>query len=187
MAFGDLLRQARTAAGLSLVKLSEALEGVGTPLDPSYISRIETGKRSASEDQVRAFCAVLDITDMDLSRHEPGGAAEGSAGQRLRQVRRAKGVSLVELSERMRELGEPVGFATLSKYETGAKPPSVPKLRAAAAALGVQLAELVGEPAPAPEGLTEVERELIRAWRTDGGVGVMLWCANWMREQEPDP
>lgn len=76
--------------------------------------------------------------------HDPDLLA--AIGRRLQQARVARGLSQAELAERIAI--EPV---TLSRYETGARGPSITTLRDAARVLGITLADLVVDDRPVPE------------------------------------
>lgn len=81
---------------------------------------------------------------MPTHRHDPELLAQ--IGARLQRAREARGLTQAELAERVGI--EPV---TLSRYETGARGPSVTTLKLAADALGLRLADLVEDVAPLPE------------------------------------
>lgn len=76
--------------------------------------------------------------------HDPDLLA--AIGRRLQQARVARGLSQAELAERIAI--EPV---TLSRYETGARGPSITTLRDAARVLGITLADLVADERPLPQ------------------------------------
>ena len=104
------------------------------------------------------------LQDFGSSRR-PGGAEAGEApdrhviGQRVRQLRRARGWTLADLATAVG-----ISPSAISLLETGRREPRVSVLRAAAQALGVELAELLTEQAPATRRAA-LELRLKRAGR----------------------
>jgi transcriptional regulator with XRE-family HTH domain len=89
---------------------------------------------------------------------EPHDAILAVIGQRLQETRKLRGLTQQELAERLS-----VEPATLSRYETGARPISLALLSKAAEELGVRLVYLVGDqPQPGDEPGLE---DLLAAWR----------------------
>lgn len=76
---------------------------------------------------------------------------------RVRQARAQKGWTQEQLAEAL-----DVATETISRYEVGRFPPSLPMLSRLADALEVDLQSLLGM---GPAGLTSVEAELIEGWR----------------------
>ena len=76
---------------------------------------------------------------------------------RVRQARAQKGWTQEQLAEVL-----DVATETISRYEVGRFPPSLPMLSRLADALDVDLQSLLGM---GPAGLTSVETELIEGWR----------------------
>lgn len=163
-----------------------ALDRAGVLMDPSQLSRFEGGKRHASAEQAAALRRVLEIPEPARGSADAAGG-ESTPGARLRALRKASGLSLAQLADRMAGLGEPVGLSTLSRYETDAREMPPEKLRAAAAAVGATLADLAGAPSPDVAGLSAIEREMLGAFRADGFPGLMIWCASRMREKLGEP
>ena len=76
---------------------------------------------------------------------------------RVRQARAQKGWTQEQLAEAL-----DVATETISRYEVGRFPPSLPMLSRLADALEVDLQSLLGM---GPAGLTSVEAELLEGWR----------------------
>lgn len=81
-------------------------------------------------------------------------------GQRLRELRKAKGLAQRELAEKvsalMKEEGRGFDFTYLSKIENErTAPPSIPVIRRLAEVLNADAAELIGLAGKAPPGVGE--------------------------------
>ncbi|MDV8024010.1 helix-turn-helix transcriptional regulator [Rhodococcus sp. IEGM 1330] len=59
--FGELLKDRRVARGLSQRALAEKLAELGFPIDPSAITRMETGQREPKLSEAMTLCDYLDI------------------------------------------------------------------------------------------------------------------------------
>jgi transcriptional regulator with XRE-family HTH domain len=66
------IREFRTAKGLTLQALAEAMTGVGVPLTFDKVSKIETGVRAVRYDELLAFAYVLDVPLAELIRPADG-------------------------------------------------------------------------------------------------------------------
>ena len=77
---------------------------------------------------------------------------------RIRQARRAKGLTQEQLAETL-----DVATETVSRYEAGKLPPSLPMLYRMADALSVDVESLVGRGPAAPRS---AETELVQGWRS---------------------
>ncbi|MEX5637403.1 helix-turn-helix domain-containing protein [Parafrankia sp. FMc2] len=60
------MTQLRKARRLTLVQLSERLTGLGRPILPTGLSKIEHGERGLSVDDLVALAAALDISPEQL-------------------------------------------------------------------------------------------------------------------------
>ena len=87
---------------------------------------------------------------------------EKRLGERIRQLRLARGMSQPELGDRIGRV-----FQQVQKYEQGISSPNLSLLCAMADALEVSLGELLAGIAdgPAPDGLRPIETELLKAAR----------------------
>lgn len=94
-------------------------------------------------------------------------------GERVRELREARGLSLSQLSEMMTENGRPMAKGPLSKMERGIarSAPSSRDISAAAASLEV--------PPPALLATGELA-ELILAYAANGRAGVMEVVGRWV-------
>lgn len=60
--FGELIREYRENAGLPLRKVAAHID-----IDPSTLSKIERGERSANKDMIPALAQILSISEHDLT------------------------------------------------------------------------------------------------------------------------
>ncbi len=106
---------------------------------------------------------------------------KGPTGARVaanvRQLRKARGMNLAALAERMFELGQPIGLSGLSKLENGDRRVDVDDLAALAVALGVTPNRLL---LTADAG--EIEVELTAGVAATGGAA---W--RWAAGDDPLP
>ena len=174
--FGPLVRERRHALGLTLAQLAREVEIAGRPVGLAELAAVERGDQVADwhkEQAIRMALGLPEATPPDATA--PG---MGDLGPRLRSARKARGLTLVQLCSKVRELGESADHSDLAKFEKGQKVPSLRKLQAIAAALEVPMADLVdGDVVPSEVGrVDDVEMEILRAWRLDGLPGLLEWC-----------
>lgn len=86
-------------------------------------------------------------------------------GRRVRQFRKAAGLTQQQLAERLSEWGRSYHQTTVAKLEAGNRPTTLEELIPLAAALGVSQRQFFEEPSPADQAehkVREVEQELSR-------------------------
>jgi transcriptional regulator with XRE-family HTH domain len=99
------------------------------------------------------------------------------AAARLRAIRKASGLSLREVAERLAEVGHPLNLTGVSKLENGTRRMDVDDLTALAAVLRVSPATLL-----MPEADYEGKTVSITGVTNDART---VW--NWLTSQEPLP
>lgn len=60
--FGELIREYRETAGLPLRKVAAHID-----IDPSTLSKIERGERSANKEMIPALAEILQVSEHDLT------------------------------------------------------------------------------------------------------------------------
>jgi transcriptional regulator with XRE-family HTH domain len=140
VAAGQALAAARRAVGLRQEDLAERIG-----CDRSYVSSLERGQRNLSADSRAMFAAALDANALEIfagfppprHRTDPIIARSGrephdGPGERLRQARIAKGMTLAKLGERVG-----LDISWLARIENGHALPSGAKALALAEAVDV--------------------------------------------------
>jgi transcriptional regulator with XRE-family HTH domain len=82
-----------------------------------------------------------------------------TVARQIRRIRERNGLSLQELSDRLTRLGRPILPSGLSKIERGDRRVDVDDLDMLAAALGTIPNDLLLDPLPAPEGVSQEDYE----------------------------
>lgn len=145
--FGEHMRAARTAAGLSQVALSEA-----TQLDRAAISFLERAERSPDLSTLVRVARALAMTPSQLlegigtgtasfdrpSYRGVGSAPEARLGANLRAVRHAAGLSQETLG-----FEAEVDRAAISVYERGGRGPNLRTVLKLSRALGMRPSALL--------------------------------------------
>lgn len=93
-------------------------------------------------------------------------------GRRVKQLRRAEGLTQAQLAERLSQWGRSYHQTTVAKLEAGTRPTSLEELIPLAAALGVSQREFFEDPSPADQAAHRVrlaEQELL-ALRSEFGL-----------------
>ena len=85
--FRDRLREAREARPMSQRQLAAALTDIGVPMSQAAVTRIETGLRNVTLDEVIGIAVVLDVAPMNLflpidgDEHDPVPLAQQVAAE----------------------------------------------------------------------------------------------------------
>jgi transcriptional regulator with XRE-family HTH domain len=146
--FGERMRAARTAAGLSQVALSEA-----TKLDRAAISFLERAERSPDLSTLVRVAKALSLTPSQLLEGIGNGSAsfqtpnyrgvanlpETKLGANLRAARHAAGLSQETLG-----FEAEVDRAAISVYERGGRGPNLRTILKLSRALGMRPSALLG-------------------------------------------
>lgn len=67
MKYSEMLRQAISSTGLPLRRIANKFDDYGVNIDPSYLSRLQTGKSSPATDDINKIIAmVLGIDEYKL-------------------------------------------------------------------------------------------------------------------------
>lgn len=108
---------------------------------------------------------------------------ENTLGTQLKALRRERGLTLIDLSERLAQLGARIDSGTLSRFERGSAKPSPDHLVVLSLALEAPGTSLFGD----AEARALLERpgvlELLQAYARGGVAGV----AKWLADQVPEP
>lgn len=145
--FGERMRAARTAAGLSQVALSEA-----TKLDRAAISFLERAERSPDLSTLVRVAKALALTPSHLLERIGGGSVsfeapsyrgvpgspEARLGANLRAARRTAGLSQETLG-----FDAEVDRAAISVYERGGRGPNLRTILKLSRALGISASALL--------------------------------------------
>lgn len=159
--------------------LVSAMGRRGVRLSISSLSRVENGQREPGSGLLHVLSAVLgplegleEPPDVEPDELSPDRAFAAAVGLRIREARRAAGITQGELATKVIDLGETSTTPSIiSRYETGNVLPGLQRIAAIATALGVPVDLLVNGDLGDRD-----EVDLVRAYRAGGLPGVLQWC-----------
>ncbi len=109
-------------------------------------------------------------------------------GERVRALRRERGLTLKEMEQRMLGLGWTLTSSRLSKLENGLCKWNIASLSSVASVFEVSLAELVGfKSAESPSGcliINDIEHQVLNVWRSNQEISLIEWSIKRIRERE---
>jgi len=109
-------------------------------------------------------------------------------GERVRALRRERGLTLKEMEQRMSELGWTLTNTRLSNLENGRYKWNTASMSAVSSVLGVTIAELVNHSSvTSPKThlfIDDTEHEILIAWRVNKELSLMDWALKRLNQSE---